>query len=418
MKRLFLYFSGIFVLLMGIMFFGQYHREHQYRIEQLNMQLTDYINFVQNYLSEQSHSTADIRNFMRLVPDSTLRITVIDLQGVVFFDSFLDSVSLTMENHLTRPEIVLAQKQNFGQDVRFSTSAKREYYYLARKFPDKYVRAALPYDRKLQHELSIDTFFLYIIAFLLIVSIVAIYFITSKAVQKVQNQKAQMRRQLTQNMSHELKTPIASISGYLESILEHPELSKEKQHFFIERSFAQTKRLTSLLQDISILNHLTDNEQIYQKTDNDLVEIIADVLADARLQIEKHGCLIQTDMPDHLLIMGNRTLLYSIFRNMLDNSLAYADNGVNIKIQCLCDDDKFYYFSFSDNGKGVPDECLNRIFERFYRIDQGRSRKTGGSGLGLAIVKNAIMYHGGIINVRNKPDGGLDFTFSLAKGSK
>ena len=100
---------------------------------------------------------------------------------------------------------------------------------------------------------------------------------------------------------------------------------------------------------------------------------------------------------------------------MTDNAIAYAGVGVRVTINCFREDEKFYYFSFSDTGIGVPEEHLNRLFERFYRVDKGRSRKLGGTGLGLAIVKNAVLFHGGTIFAKNAPSGGLEFVFTLQK---
>ena len=108
-------------------------------------------------------------------------------------------------------------------------------------------------------------------------------------------------------------------------------------------------------------------------------------------------------------------MLYSIFRNLIDNAIAYAGKGTVIKISCFRADEQYYYFTFADNGTGVPDEHLSRIFERFYRVDKGRSRKLGGTGLGLAIVKNAVALHGGTISARNAQGGGLEFVFKLQR---
>lgn len=100
----------------------------------------------------------------------------------------------------------------------------------------------------------------------------------------------------------------------------------------------------------------------------------------------------------------------------MDNAIAYAGTDIHIHINCFREDENFYYFSFSDTGIGVSPEHLSRLFERFYRVDKGRSRKLGGTGLGLAIVKNSVLIHGGTISAKNNQGGGVEFVFTLARG--
>mgnify|MGYP000470884764 CR=1 FL=1 len=104
-----------------------------------------------------------------------------------------------------------------------------------------------------------------------------------------------------------------------------------------------------------------------------------------------------------------------IFRNLYDNAIAYAGEGIHLTVSCYKEDPKFYYFSFSDNGIGVSEEHVNRIFERFYRVDKGRSRKVGGTGLGLSIVKNGVNFHKGQISAKSGLGKGMTFFFTLKK---
>lgn len=231
----------------------------------------------------------------------------------------------------------------------------------------------------------------------------------------VQEHENELKRHLTQNISHELKTPVSSILGYMESILENPDLDPQRQRFFVERSFQQAQRLRDLLQDISTLNKIDEGKRLFEKEACNISEVITDVLNDVHLQIEQKECIVIKHIKSDLKIQGNRSLIYSIFRNLLDNALAYAGDKLTLEINCYREDGQYFYFSFSDNGIGVPEEHLNRLFERFYRIDKGRSRKMGGTGLGLAIVKNAVIFHKGTISAKNAPSGGLSFVFSLRK---
>ena len=119
-------------------------------------------------------------------------------------------------------------------------------------------------------------------------------------------------------------------------------------------------------------------------------------------------------LPAHICVRGNMSLLYSVLRNLTDNAIAYAGVGTTITLTAH-EEGEWWHFTFSDNGVGVGAEHLPRLFERFYRVDKGRSRKMGGTGLGLAIVKNAVLLHGGTITASNNPEGGLRFDFTLAK---
>ena len=230
-----------------------------------------------------------------------------------------------------------------------------------------------------------------------------------------QEHENQLKKHLTQNISHELKTPVSSILGYMESILENPDLDPQRQRFFVERSFQQAQRLRDLLQDISTLNKIDEGKRLFEKETCDVSEVINDVLKDIQLQIEQKECIVLRNYKPSIIIQGNRSLVYSIFRNLLDNALSYAGEKLTLDINSYREDEQYFYFSFSDNGIGVADEHVNRLFERFYRVDKGRSRKLGGTGLGLAIVKNAVLYHRGNISAKNVPGGGLSFVFSLRK---
>ncbi len=233
-----------------------------------------------------------------------------------------------------------------------------------------------------------------------------------------QEEESRMKRQLTQNVSHELKTPVSSIQGYLETILSNPDLSPDKRQFFLERCYSQSTRLTGLLRDISVLNRLDEASEMFDLTEVNITKLIAEIQKECSQDMEEKHITSEIILPGDPTVFGNNSLLYSIFRNLYDNAIAYAGENIKITVNCYKEDPKYYYFSFSDNGVGIPEEHINRIFERFYRVDKGRSRKIGGTGLGLSIVKNGVNFHKGQISAKSSPGKGVTFFFTLKKKLK
>ncbi|MBS4013758.1 MAG: GHKL domain-containing protein [Bacteroidetes bacterium] len=225
-----------------------------------------------------------------------------------------------------------------------------------------------------------------------------------------------MKQQMTSNIAHELRTPVSSIKGYLETVLESKDLPEEKKKYFIEKANNQTERLSELIRDISMLTKIEEAAGLYEIEEVEILAIVKDVIENLHSKIEDAGVDIAYKINADTKIKGNKVLLYSIFQNLLENSINYAGNDISICIDEYHQDDKNVYFSFSDNGSGISEEHQSRIFERFYRIDHGRARKTGGTGLGLAIVKNAVQFHKGDISVKTKKGGGAEFLFNLNKG--
>lgn len=230
-----------------------------------------------------------------------------------------------------------------------------------------------------------------------------------------QEEESRMKRQLTQNVAHELKTPVSSIQGYLETIISNPELPSDKRQFFLERCYSQSTRLTGLLRDISVLNRLDEASDMFDLSDISIPKLIAEIQKECSKEMEEKHITTDVVLPGNPTIHGNYSLLYSIFRNLYDNAIAYAGEGCKITVNCYKEDPKFYYFSFADNGVGIPQEHINRIFERFYRVDKGRSRKVGGTGLGLSIVKNGVNFHKGQISAKSSQGKGVTFFFTLKK---
>ena len=259
------------------------------------------------------------------------------------------------------------------------------------------------------------------ISITLAMSVVA-YFTTRKLgkdIERVNRYEAEqernrLKRQLTNNINHELKTPVASIQVCLETLLSGINLSEEKRQELIERCYAHNDRLRRLLNDVSLITRIEDGSALIGKERVTINDIIDEVAKELEMLPEDERLSLHTDFSDEVIIDGNSSLIGSIFRNLTENAIAYSE-GKNIYISLLENNKKWCRIRFEDDGKGVDTKHMLHLFERFYRVDKGRSRQKGGTGLGLAIVKHAVQFHGGTITVTNRPNGGLRFDFSLNK---
>ncbi|MBR5865167.1 MAG: hypothetical protein IKY89_02725 [Alistipes sp.] len=229
-----------------------------------------------------------------------------------------------------------------------------------------------------------------------------------------QQEKLRIKRQLTNNINHELKTPVAAIQGYLETMTTAKDMTEEERDAFIAKCYAHCQRLTQLLNDVSTITRLEDGSSRIERESVDLRALVDEIASDVALLSDDKRMRVNVDLPAPMQVLGNSTLLMSILKNLTDNAIAYS-GGRDIYIRCIDESPTMYTISFADNGIGVDGDHINHIFERFYRIDKGRSRKLGGTGLGLSIVKNAVLFHGGDIKVANRKIGGLEFTFTLPK---
>ncbi|MDX9773678.1 MAG: HAMP domain-containing sensor histidine kinase [Bacteroidales bacterium] len=228
-------------------------------------------------------------------------------------------------------------------------------------------------------------------------------------------QNRTMRQQMTSNIAHELKTPIASVRGYLETLIVNKDLDEEKKNHFLEKALSQSTRLTDLINDIVILNKLDETGSHFPFEEVDVAMVIREVLDNLQTAINKKNISVEIDIEPDILINANMSLIVSIFQNLMENAVTYSGENVTVTVRSIPGQAGFHTFSFADNGIGIPEEHQPRIFERFYRIDDGRSRKSGGTGLGLAIVKNAVLLHKGDISVRTRPGGGVEFIIALPK---
>ena len=418
-KRLFLVII-VFLWSVVLCFIGfQYMREQQYKSDFLSAQLQLYNRHLLEIVEEGQPYEEYIMTHNK--PFDELRVTIITLSGAVIYDNVLLIDSL--DNHRERPEIVQALKNGSGYHIgRQSASDGREYFYSATKGERVIVRTAIPYSSSLQELLKADwTFLIIMIVISSFMSVVA-YFITrhiGMAIERVnyyeaEQEKSRLKRQLTNNINHELKTPVASMQVCLETLLSGINLSEDKKMELIERCYANNERLRRLLNDVSLITRLEDGSQLISKEPVVINHIINEIADELEIMPEEERMTLNIDFNEQVVIDGNTSLIGSVFRNLTENAIAYS-GGKNIYISLIKNNETECYIRFEDDGRGVDEEQLPRLFERFYRVDKGRSRQKGGTGLGLAIVKHAVQFHGGTIKVSNRPDGGLRFEFSLKK---
>ena len=418
-KQLFLQLI-VFSWAMVLCFVGfQYIREKEYKSEFLNAQLQQYNRHLLTTVEDGEPFEEYIATHDK--PFDELRISIITLSGAVVYDNTISLDSL--DNHRGRPEIADALTKGTGYNIsRQSTSDGREYFYSATRGERAIVRTAIPYSSTLQDLLEADWSFLVVmISITLVMSIVA-YFTTRKLgkdIERVNRYEAEqernrLKRQLTNNINHELKTPVASIQVCLETLLSGINLSEEKRQELIERCYAHNDRLRRLLNDVSLITRMEDGSALIGKERVVINDIIDEVAKELEMLPEDERLMLHSDFNDEAIIEGNQSLIGSIFRNLTENAIAYSE-GRNIYISLLENNERLCRIRFEDDGKGVEQKHLSHLFERFYRVDKGRSRQKGGTGLGLAIVKHAVQFHGGTIIVTNRPNGGLRFEFTLSK---
>lgn len=224
-----------------------------------------------------------------------------------------------------------------------------------------------------------------------------------------------LKQEMTGNIAHELRTPVTSIRGYLETVLETP-LDDDKKRQFLTKAFQQTLSLSELIRDMGLITKIEEAPDSFSLEPTNLTDVLENLRSDLAIPLSEKNITMHWSLPKKLMLTSNKNLLYSIFRNLTDNVISYAGTDVRISISRYNEDSGFYYILFADTGKGIADEQhFNRLFERFYRINEGRSRDSGGSGLGLAIVKNAVALHKGTVSVRNRQGGGLEFLIKLPK---
>ncbi len=233
-----------------------------------------------------------------------------------------------------------------------------------------------------------------------------------KVALREEQEKIRIKRQLTNNINHELKTPICSIMGYLGLIVDNDKLDNASTRAFVEKSYAQAERLRRLMADLSTITRIDEGSEHIECESVNITQMIASIVEDTLPQAQNNNIVVENRITQSISITGNYSLLYSIFRNLIDNSISYS-GGRQVFVELMKSNPTEFSFKVRDNGIGVDERHLPYLFERFYRVDTGRSRKLGGTGLGLSIVKNAVLFHGGSIIAQLTSQGSLEFLFTL-----
>ena len=398
---------------------------------------------------------------------SSLRVTFIAANGTVIGESYLPSNQLSqMDNHIERPEVLAAQEFGEGFSTRYSNTLKTEFIYFAKKVDQnhhgfKYVRMAQSLKSVKDVASTYREFYFLIIGFMVIVIIIAWFLLKNWLTDPIQeltqaaddisngdlsrrinintggveiddlatnmNQMAmtldqdfrrikrmeKVRSEFLGNVTHELKTPISSISGYIETLLEGAIKDENVNISFLERALENVQRLEELVTDLVEISRIETGELKMNYDYFNIYNLLKDIHKDAQQRnSNKKNIKINLEVPDKkLFVYGDKGRLEQVIDNLLSNSMRYTDQG-HIRIKVLRRDNELV-FSIIDTGIGISRKSINRIFERFYRADKARDRRKGGTGLGLAISKHIIEAHGSNIYVDSLEGKGSTFSFGI-----
>lgn len=474
--RLFIPLVISLALIIAVLVVFQYKREMSYRAESLNTQLdlasdrliSAYeLNVdIEPYLSFLSHYYGD----------SPVSVSVYDRQGNRIFCVGTPIYQFLKNGELTPELKMLMEQGGVGKTRRYSSYRDNiEYLYSVRRSYDGeiYVHTALPYTISVFEAISSQPSMWFIVIILTIIAMITAYYATRYfgknvellrdfancedneerkkfAVEKFQSdelgdigrrivalykekddaiekgvreheiamhavkEKSLLKRQLTNNINHELKTPIGVIKGYIDTIIEDGEMPAEKVREFVEKMHPHVVRLCNLLNDVSTITRLEEASGSIPVSPLNFHELIYAISNELLVTPIGGDLKFVYDLPVNCEVMGNNSLLNEAIMNLVRNAAVYSQ-GTEMGVKLIGQSEKYYIFQFYDNGIGVEASHLPQLFDRFYRVDTGRSRKAGGTGLGLPIVKNTIISMGGTISVKNRVGGGLEFVFTLLR---
>ena len=366
--------------------------------------------------------------------DDDLRITLIGSEGEVLYESLLNKDE--MDNHNERPEIIEAREKGEGEAIRYSaTSGTHTFYYAERLQNGNVLRIGR--DSVSVNRIMVNTLVIVLVIALciLFVCMGISHYLTKKLVEPIEKlatnimlvdvnnvyeeirpfvntikeqhvniiNNAQLRQEFTANVSHELKTPLTAISGYAE-LIGNGMTGKEDTIRFSNEIHSNANRLLSLINDIIKLSELDEADHQMEMERIDLYKLAENCVQMMQVTAEKQGIRLILQ-GESTMVMANKGLMDEVFYNLCSNAIRYNKPGGSVTVTVGTKDER-PFLSVADTGIGIPKECQERVFERFYRVDKSRSKSTGGTGLGLAIVKHIVAQHNAALHLDSELDEG------------
>lgn len=326
------------------------------------------------------------------LPEENYRVTWISPDGQVLYDS--DMAASQMENHLEREEVQAAMRKGYGESQRYSGTMTVKMLYSAQRLADGSVlRLSMPQQTILMviWDMALP------IGFILLVVIGVSVAIAARETKKANQEETEaMRREFTANVSHELKTPLHSISGFAE-LLKNGMVMEQDTGYFAEKIYNEAQRMIKLVQDIIILSRLDEGQENTTRSSVNLYQLAEGVIANLEPMADKNGITIEL-IGQQVVMEGIPHLLNSMLFNICENAIKYnkPEGSVLVEVSEIAGHPRI---TVRDSGIGIPMRDRSRIFERFYRVDKSHSKEVGGTGLGLSIVKHAARLHNAKLDV-------------------
>lgn len=330
--------------------------------------------------------------YLEKLPAENYRVTWISPEGQVLYDS--DMAASQMENHLEREEVQAAMRKGYGESQRYSGTMTVKMLYSAQRLADGSVlRLSMPQQTILMviWDMALP------IGFILLVVIGVSVAIAAKETKKANQEETEaMRREFTANVSHELKTPLHSISGFAE-LLKNGMVMEQDTGYFAEKIYNEAQRMIKLVQDIIILSRLDEGQENTTRSSVNLYQLAEGVIANLEPMADKNGITIEL-IGQQVVMEGIPHLLNSMLFNICENAIKYnkPEGSVLVEVSEIAGHPRI---TVRDSGIGIPMRDRSRIFERFYRVDKSHSKEVGGTGLGLSIVKHAARLHNAKLDV-------------------